>query len=67
MKSLLDTVGRIAGATGFLIAVLAIVLRLSGHYRVYTYDVRTLLDGGVAAMVLATLCLVASLAERGRS
>jgi membrane associated rhomboid family serine protease len=67
MNMLLIWTGRIAGTTGAAMALLAVLLRLSGQWRIGDLQISTLLSGGIAAMVLGTLAYVAFIAEsRGR-
>ena len=64
MESLLLWIGRIAGLAGVLIALAAVLSRGSGQYVVVGLQVGTLLQAGIAAMVLGCLAYVARLAER---
>jgi hypothetical protein len=64
MSSLLKWFGRLAGVLGLLMVLVAGGARLTGQWRVGDLSVGTLLMGGVAAMVAATLAYVASMAER---
>ncbi len=64
MDKLLIWIGRIAGLAGFLVALAAVVVRLGGQWRIGDLSVGTLLNGGVAAMVVATLAYAAAIAER---
>ena len=64
MESLLLWIGRIAGLAGMLIALAAVLARGSGQYVVAGLQVGTLLQAGIAAMVLGCLAYVARLAER---
>jgi hypothetical protein len=66
MSSLLMWCGRLAGVAGFLMVLVAAGARLTGQWRVGDLSVGTLLMGGVAAMVAATLAYVASMAEQRR-
>lgn len=63
MFRLLLWIGRIAGLVGVATAVCAVVLRASGLWFLGSMSLGTLLNAGVAAMVLGTLAYVASLAE----
>lgn len=67
MNDLLLWTGRVAGLVGSVAAVVAVLLRASGVWHVGALPVGTLLNGGVAAMVLGTLAYAASLAERQRA
>ena len=64
MESLLLWIGRIAGLAGVLIVLAAVVARAGGRYVVGGLQVGTLLQAGIAAMVLGCLAYVARLAER---
>lgn len=65
MESFLRWTGRLAGLAGVLICAGAILARLSGSYLLGGFQVGTLLQAGVAAMVVACLAYLALLAERG--
>jgi hypothetical protein len=67
MNSLLIWIGRVAGLLGVGAAGCAVVLRLASVWHVGGLQIGTLLNAGVAAMVLGALAYVASLAEQGRS
>jgi hypothetical protein len=67
MDSLLLWVGRLAGIGGFALCAIAIVVRLSGSWTVGTFQVGTMLQAGIAGMVLGCLAYCATLAERTRS
>jgi len=64
MESLLLLVGRIAGAVGVLICGWAAVSRLTGGYYVGSFQIGTLLMGGMTAMLVACLCFLAVLTGR---
>ena len=64
MQMLLLWIGRLAGVAGVLIALVAVLARGSGKYVVAGLQVGTLLQAGIAAMVLGCLAYVASIAER---
>jgi hypothetical protein len=64
MEMLLLWIGRLAGVAGLLIALAAVLARGSGQYVVAGLQVGTLLQAGIAAMVLGCLGYVASIAER---
>ena len=57
-------VGRLAGFLGVLICAVAIVARLSGMYGIIGFQVGTVLQAGVATMVLGCLGYLALLARR---
>lgn len=64
MHPLLIWVARIAGIVGVGVTIVAIVTRLSGAYWLAGFQVGTLLQAGMAALLLACLGYVAALAER---
>ncbi len=64
METLLLWIGRLAGVAGVLIGLAAVLARGSGQYVVAGLQVGTLLQAGIAAMVLGCLGYVASIAER---
>jgi hypothetical protein len=67
MNSLLLWVGRIAGVLGLGAMVCAVALRLSGIWYVGGLQTGTLMNAGVAAMVVGAWAYAASMAERPRS
>jgi hypothetical protein len=66
MIKLLLWVGRIGGLAGFSLVVVAVLARLMGHWHIGGMSAGALLQGGVAAIVIAVLAYVAALAERPR-
>jgi hypothetical protein len=66
MIKLLMWIGRIAGLVGVGSAGMAVLLRTMGQWHLGTLQIGTLLQAGVAAMVLAALAYVAALAEGQR-
>ncbi|MCU0923415.1 MAG: hypothetical protein MUF16_24340 [Burkholderiaceae bacterium] len=67
MNSLLIWIGRIAGLLGLATAACAAVLRLSGVWHVAGLQIGTLMNAGVAAIVIGAWAYAASVAERGPS
>ena len=65
MERLLCWTGRLAGLAGVLVCVGAILARLTGSYHVGGFQVGTLLQAGIAAMLVGCLGYLALLAERG--
>jgi hypothetical protein len=63
METLLIWTGRFVGLTGVLFCVIAIGGRLLGAYRLFQFEALTLLQVGVAGMVLGCLCLLTALVE----
>lgn len=66
MRTLLIWVARLSALAGIALIALAILTRFSGSYRVGTFDVATVLFGGMVAMVAACLAYTASMAEYPR-
>ena len=66
MEGLLIWMGRVAGAGGTVLLIVAMGLRMTGQYMVGGFQVGTLLQASIAVMVLGCLCYVASQAEARR-
>ena len=64
MASLLTWIGRLVGCLGVLICAVTLIARVTGTWAVGGIQIGTLLQLGVAAMVLACLAYCAELAER---
>jgi hypothetical protein len=64
VETLLIWTGRLAGLAGVVLCVIAGAVRLSGAYWVGGFEAITLLQAGVAGMVLGCLCLLMVLLER---
>ena len=64
MEILLLWIGRLAGLTGALLTVAAFGARAAGNYFPGGFQVGTLLQAGIAVMVLGCLAYLASLTER---
>jgi hypothetical protein len=56
-------VARASGLVGAALTLFAVLARLAGFHIVDRFETATLLDGGVAAMMLATLAYVFLIAE----
>jgi hypothetical protein len=67
MEKLLLWVGRLAGLAGVSVVLVAVFARGRGSYLVAGLQVGTLLQAGIAAMVVACLAYLAYLAERPRT
>jgi hypothetical protein len=67
MQELLVWVGRLAGVAGVALCAVAVVARLVGAYWLGGFQVGTLLQIGVAGMVLGCLCFLTALTERFRA
>jgi len=65
MSQLLIWIGRLAGLVGVGATGCAVVVRASGAYYLGSMQLGTLLNAGVAAMVLGALAYVAAMAEFG--
>jgi hypothetical protein len=57
-------VGRLAGIVGVLIFAVAVVVRLGGTHHLMGFQAGTVLQGGVAMMVLGCLGYLALIARR---
>jgi hypothetical protein len=64
METLLIAIGRLAGLAGAVACAVAGVARLTGAYWLGGFQLATLLQAGVAAMVLGCLCFLMVLLER---
>lgn len=64
MGNLLMWLGRLAGCLGVLLCAVAVGARLTGTWAVGGIQVGTLLQVGMAAMILGCLAYCANLAER---
>ena len=64
METLLLTLGRISGLAGAAVFVFAIAARLFGVFWVAGFQVGTLMQASVAAMVLGCFSLLLALAGR---
>ena len=64
MAQLLTWVGRLAGFLGVIVCAVALVARLTGTWAVGGIQIGTLLQLGLAAMILACLAYCAVLVER---
>jgi len=58
-------IGRLSGAAGVLVSAVAVLTRMSGAFHLGGFEAATLLQGGIAAMVVGCLAYVASLADPG--
>ena len=64
METLLIWLGRLAGVAGVVLCVIAGATRLLGAYWLGQFQTTTLLQVGIAGMVLGCLCLLLALLER---
>lgn len=67
MENLLLWVGRLAGLIGVVLCACAFVGRLTGTWSLGGFQIGTMLQVGIAGMVLGCLAYCANLAERARS
>lgn len=59
-------VGQLSGIVGALICLAGVFTRLSGVYWLGGFQVGTLLQAGIAAMVFGCFCLLVELGQRSR-
>lgn len=64
MHALLKWIARIAGVLGVAVIVLAVVGRVAGAYWLGAFQVGSVLQGGMAATLVACLAYLALLVER---
>ena len=67
MESLLLLLGRLAGIGGLALCVVAAVVRLQGNFYLGAMQVGTLLQAGVAAIVVACFFLLLGLVSQGKA
>ena len=65
MRNALIWIGRLVAVLGVAIMVAAVGFRLGGIYFIGNLQVGTLLNVGLAGMVLACVCFLAALTSRG--
>jgi hypothetical protein len=58
MNQLLLPLGRIAGFVGFFICLASGLARLAGVYGIIGFEMLTLLQAGIGAMVFGCFCLL---------
>lgn len=66
MTNLLLTIGRLLGVVGFVLMVVAVVVRLTGAYWLGGFQVGTLLLGGTAVLVAGCFLLLLVLTSGDR-
>lgn len=64
MSSLLIWVARIAGLAGILLCAAAFLARVQHQWSLGSYSIGSILQAGMAGMLLGCLAYLASLAER---
>ncbi len=67
MKALLLLLGRAAGLGGLLLCIVAGAARLSGQYYMGSFQLTTLLQAGIAAVVMGCFFLLLALTARERA
>jgi hypothetical protein len=67
MDDFLLWIGRVSGIVGVLVSALAVATRGAGAYALGNFQAGTLLLAGIAAMVVACLCLLTVLTNRERA
>jgi hypothetical protein len=67
MENLLLWVGRLAGLIGVVLCAGAFIGRLTGTWNLGGFQIGTVLQAGIAGMLLGCLAYCANLAERARS
>jgi len=63
MQSLLLWIGRLAGFLGVLLVIVAALRRAGGEFFLGAFQIGTVLQGGVAVMVLSCLAYLILLVE----
>jgi len=66
MYNLILWIGRAAGISGVLLCATAAILRLSGNYWLAGFQLGTMLQMGMAAMIAGCLCFLVVLTERSK-
>ena len=67
MEALLPLLGRAVGGSGLLVCIVAVATRLAGKHYLAGFELLTLLQGGVAALVAGCFLLLLALDGRGRA
>jgi len=67
MDDFLLWIGRVSGIAGVLVSAIAAVTRGTGAYSLGNFQAGTLLMVGIAAMMVACLCLLTVLTNRERA
>ncbi len=67
MDAFLLLLGRVAGFAGLLLCVVAVVMRLAGNYYLGSFQLASLLGGGVAALVVGCFLLLLGLTAQARA
>ncbi|WP_374691348.1 hypothetical protein [Accumulibacter sp.] len=67
MEALLLLVGRAIGGSGLLLCIVVVATRLAGKHYLAGFELLTLLQGGIAALVAGCFMLLLALDGRGRA
>ncbi|HRL76993.1 MAG TPA: hypothetical protein PK440_06870 [Candidatus Accumulibacter phosphatis] len=67
MEALLLWLGRAVGSIGLLISIVVVATRLAGKHYLAGFELLTLLQGGMAAVVGGCFLLLVALSGRGRA
>jgi len=66
MENVVVWIGRVSGLGGILLCILAVTVRMSGRFLLGAFQIGTVLEAGIAAMILGCFCFLAVLMERVR-
>ena len=66
MNQLLRWTGRISGLVGLLVCIAAVFVRAGGSFFIGSFQVGTMLQAGMAAMILGCLAYLAVLVDGAR-
>ena len=64
MNNFMLLLGRVLGLAGLLISVLSMVARMLGHFFVAGFQIGTLFQTGLGAMIAGCLCLLIVLTSK---
>jgi len=67
MEDLMIWIARFAGVGGVVLLVIAVLARLGGRYVLGAFQVTTLLQAAIAALILGCFCFLEVLTERARA
>ena len=66
MQTMLILIARLAGLAGVALCAVAFIVRLTGTWTIGSVQVGSMLQAGMAGMLLGCLAYCAALAERSR-
>lgn len=66
MMGIILRLGQLSGIVGALLCLASVLTRLGGVYWLGGFQVGTLLQAGIAAMVFGCFCLLAALVQEAR-